>query len=61
MESVTLNKIYSRLKALDDKVARMEYVLIPKERLGKKEAAELDAIEREMLAGKRTKYSKTLF
>jgi hypothetical protein len=51
MENITLNEVYNELKFLRKEIEKLEYMLIPQEKISEDEAKELKEILKEMKEG----------
>ncbi len=58
MENVTINMVYEEIKKVNQRIATLEHLLIPEEKLDSQEQKELDDLIRDAKAGNITPLSK---
>jgi hypothetical protein len=60
MENVTLSEVYTELRFLRKEIEKLEYMLIPEEKISESEVKELKSIMAEMKKGERTRAADVL-
>jgi len=60
MENVTLSEVYTELRFLRKEIEKLEYMLIPEEKISESEVKELKSIIAEMKKGERTRAADVL-
>ena len=57
-ENVTIDMVYSEVKKINQRIAMLEHLLIPEEKLSKEELKELDDLIADARRGNATSFSK---
>ncbi|GEM_PF-2006780 len=55
---ITLEMLYSELKRINQRIATLEHLLIPEEKLSEEELKELDKLVADVKSGNTTEFSK---
>ena len=57
-ENVTIDMVYSEIKKVNQRIANLEHLIIPEEKLSAKELEELDELVADAKKGNTTTFSK---
>ena len=58
MSEVTLKLVYDEVKTMNQRIAALEHLLIPEEKISAEEAKELDELVKDAVRGNVTPFSK---